>query len=45
MRSVDASRHERPRSDCGSATVEAVLLAPALVVLLLFVLHLGRWSS
>ena len=45
MQSVDVSRHERPRHDCGSATVEAVLLAPALVVLLLFVLHLGRWSS
>jgi Flp pilus assembly protein TadG len=45
MPSVDVSRRERPRSDRGSATVEAVLLAPALVVLLLFVLHLGRWSS
>ncbi|NCZ85997.1 MAG: hypothetical protein EBY95_00960, partial [Actinobacteria bacterium] len=45
MPSVDVSCRWRPRSDRGSATVEAVLLAPALVVLLLFVLHLGRWSS
>ena len=40
MPSVNFGRHDR-----GSATVEAVLLAPALVMLMLFVTHLGRWSS
>jgi uncharacterized membrane protein len=45
MQSVEMTSNESPRSDRGSATVEAVLLAPTLVVLLLFVIHLGRWSS
>lgn len=45
MQIGDAMCGKRPRKDRGSVTVEVVLLAPTLLVLLLFVLHLGRWSS
>lgn len=38
-------RSAEPRSERGSAAVELVLLAPVLVVLMLFVVYLGRLSQ
>lgn len=35
----------RPRSDRGSATTELVLLTPVLVLMLLFVVALGRFAA
>lgn len=41
----DDLRRTRKVRDVGSASVEAVVLAPVLVVLLLFVVHLGRFGA
>lgn len=42
---IDRRRVTTRRADPGSVSVEAVLLAPVLVVLLLMVVHVGRLGS